>query len=355
MFKFNELQNIHLEITNRCQASCPMCSRNYHGGLENPLIKNQDWTIDDFKHIITSEVLHQINSFYFCGNFGDPIINNDLAEMCSYATDVKPTIEIRIHTNGGARSTDWWKKLAKALPSKHCVIFAIDGLADTHSLYRIGTDFDNVLKNAKAFINAGGIAEWAFIKFKHNEHQQFACEALATEHGFARFTCKDSARFVATNKFEVLDKKGQLEYYLEPPTGSNITLITQDVIDNYKDVVDASEIDCFVLKQKEIYITAQRDIMPCCFLASTPYNYIHPNDLAKDIREKMKSQHSSLIADLGNTNGLDRSIKDVIDSNAWQTVWHKYWNSEKLITCARTCGVNKLSKPKDQFIEYTEL
>ena len=355
MFNFDQLENIHLEITNRCQASCPMCSRNYHGGLENPLIKNQDWTINDFKHILNSEVLNQINGFYFCGNFGDPIINNDLAEMCSYATDVNPSLEIRIHTNGGARSKDWWKKLAKVLPNKHCVIFAIDGLADTHSLYRIGTDFNKVLENAKAFINAGGTAEWAFIKFKHNEHQQLACEAVATEHGFARFTCKDSARFVATNKFEVLDKKGQLEYYLEPPTGSNITLITQDVIDNYKDIVDASEIDCIVLKQKEIYITAQRNIMPCCFLASTPYNYIHPNDLAKDIRQKIKSQHSSLITDLGNTNALDHSIKDIIDSNSWQTVWHKYWNTHKLITCARTCGVNKLSKPKDQFIQRENL
>jgi MoaA/NifB/PqqE/SkfB family radical SAM enzyme len=355
MFKFDKLENIHLEITNRCQASCPMCSRNYHGGLENPLIKNQDWTINDFKHILNSEVLNQINGFYFCGNFGDPIINNDLAEMCSYATDVNPSLEIRIHTNGGARSKDWWKKLAKVLPNKHCVIFAIDGLADTHSLYRIGTDFNKVLENAKAFINAGGTAEWAFIKFKHNEHQQLACEAVATEHGFARFTYKDSARFVATNKFEVLDKKGQLEYYLEPPTGSNITLITQDVIDNYKDIVDASEIDCIVLKQKEIYITAQRNIMPCCFLASTPYNYIHPNELAKDIRQKIKSQYSSLITDLGNTNALDHSIKDIIDSNSWQTVWHKYWNTHKLITCARTCGVNKLSKPKDQFIQRENL
>lgn len=355
MFNFDQLENIHLEITNRCQASCPMCSRNYHGGLENPLIKNQDWTINDFKHILNSEVLNQINGFYFCGNFGDPIINNDLAEMCSYATGVNPSLEIRIHTNGGARSKDWWKKLAKVLPNKHCVIFAIDGLEDTHSLYRIGTDFNKVLENAKAFINAGGTAEWAFIKFKHNEHQQLACEAVATEHGFARFTCKDSARFVATNKFEVLDKKGQLEYYLEPPTGSNITLITQDVIDNYKDIVDASEIDCIVLKQKEIYITAQRNIMPCCFLASTPYNYIHPNELAKDIRQKIKSQYSSLITDLGNTNALDHSIKDIIDSNSWQTVWHKYWNTHKLITCARTCGVNKLSKPKDQFIQRENL
>jgi MoaA/NifB/PqqE/SkfB family radical SAM enzyme len=355
MFRFNQLQNIHLEITNRCQASCPMCSRNYHGGLENPLIKNQDWTIDDFKHILTSEVLHQINSFYFCGNFGDPIINNDLIDMCSYSRDVNPNLDVRIHTNGGARSTDWWKKLAKALPVGHNVIFAIDGLADTHSLYRVGTDFNKVLENAKAFISAGGTAEWAFIKFKHNEHQQGAAEELAKTHGFARFTYKDSARFVATEQFPVYDAAGNTTRYLEPPTGSKINLITQDVIDNYKDIVDASEIDCYVAQTKEIYIDAYKKIMPCCFLASIPYNYAATNDTTKTIRLEIEQQYADLIKDLGNTNALEHTVQSVIDSDAWQTVWDKYWGIEKLITCARTCGVNKLSKPKDQFIEHTEL
>ena len=355
MFNFKDLKDIHLEITNRCQASCPMCSRNVHGGLENPLIKNNDWTINDFKHIMSSEVLRQITGFYFCGNFGDPIINNDLIEMCQYSTGTNPDLYIRIHTNGGARNKQWWKDLAKALPPSHNVIFAIDGLADTHSLYRVGTDFNKVLENAKAFINAGGIAEWAFIKFKHNEHQQLACEALAKEHGFARFTYKDSARFVATEQFPVYDSDGNTTRYLEPPTGSNISLITQDIIDNYKDIVDASEIDCYVKQTKEIYIDAYKKIMPCCFLASIPYNYAATNDTTKSIRLEIEQQYVNLINDLGNTNALEISIQDVLDSPAWQSVWNKYWSTEKLITCARTCGVNKLSKPKDQFIEKVNL
>lgn len=355
MFTFSQLENIHLEITNRCQASCPMCSRNFHGGLENPLIENNDWTITDFKQILTTEVLQQIKGFYLCGNFGDPIINNDLIDMCSYSRDVKPNLNIRLHTNGGARSTDWWKRLAKAMPQNHNVIFAIDGLADTHSLYRVGTDFNKVLENAKAFISAGGTAEWAFIKFKHNEHQLIACEALAKEHGFTRFTYKDSARFVATEQFPVYDSDGNTVRYLEPPTGSNINLITQDVIDNYKDIVDASEIDCYVKHTKEIYIDAYKKIMPCCFLASIPYNYAATNDATKSIRLEIEQQYKDLINDLGNTNALEKSIQDVLGSSAWQTVWNKYWGKEKLITCARTCGVNKLSKPKDQFIEHIEL
>ena len=37
MFKFDQLEIVQVEITNRCQASCPMCPRNIHGGIENPL------------------------------------------------------------------------------------------------------------------------------------------------------------------------------------------------------------------------------------------------------------------------------------------------------------------------------
>jgi len=95
--------------------------------------------------------------------------------------------------------------------------------------------------------------------------------------------------------------------------------------------------------------------MPCCFLASIPYNYAATNDTTKSIRLEIEQQYSNLIKDLGNTYALERSIQEVIDSDAWQSVWNKYWSAEKLITCARTCGVNKLSKPKDQFIEKVEL
>lgn len=355
MFRFDNLESIHLEITNRCQASCPMCSRNVHGGLVNPLINNRDWTLEDFKHILSKEVLTQVTGFYFCGNFGDPIINNDLIDMCSYSKESNPNLYIRIHTNGSARSTDWWKKLAAELPKEHNVIFALDGLEDTHSIYRIGTNYNNIIDNAKAFISNGGKAEWAFIKFKHNEHQLKDAEKLANELGFSRFTYKDSSRFVATDKFEVLDKDGNTDYYLEPPTGSKINYITQDVINNYKDIVKQSEIECYVQQTKEIYIDAYKRIMPCCFLASTPYNYSKENDTTIPVRQEIKKQYQNLLEDLGNTNALETTIREVIDSDVWQNVWKKYWNTEKLITCARTCGINKLSKPKDQFVEKIQL
>ena len=91
-----------------------MCSRNVHGGLDNPLIKINDWTLEEFKTVMTSEVLQQLHGFYFCGTFGDPIMNNNIIQMCEYAKEINSQIQIHIHTNGGLRKPQWWKDLARA-------------------------------------------------------------------------------------------------------------------------------------------------------------------------------------------------------------------------------------------------
>ena len=356
MFKFSELENIHLEITNRCQASCPMCSRNYHGGLDNPLIKNKDWTLDDFKQILNTKVLEQLKGFYFCGNFGDPIINDELIDMVSYSAGVNPQLNIRIHTNGSARSTQWWIDLATALPKTHNVIFAIDGLEDTHSLYRVGTNYNKILQNAKAFIDAGGTAEWCFIKFKHNEHQVNEARKKAEELGFSLFVEKNSSRFIGEPRFAVYDKNGATTHYLEPPSSSELPYITEQMIANYKDVLRDAEIDCYVKHTKEIYIDAYKKVFPCCFLASTPYNYAKTNDVTAPVRNDMNLQYIDLIENLGNNYAVEVDIEDIINSDQWQSVWDDYWGKNKLITCARTCGkVKELPKPKDQFINVIGL
>jgi MoaA/NifB/PqqE/SkfB family radical SAM enzyme len=153
MFSFEQLRTVQVEITNRCQASCPMCLRNIHGGIENPSLLLTDWDLPKFKNIFTDEVLTQIDSISFCGNFGDPIMNNSLIDMCEYVGKKNANSSIIISTNGSARTTDWWKKLASVLPKNHKVIFAIDGLENTHAIYRIGTSYDMIIKNAMAFIS----------------------------------------------------------------------------------------------------------------------------------------------------------------------------------------------------------
>jgi hypothetical protein len=346
------LEDIHLEITNNCQAGCPMCGRNKNGGLENPLLRLSRWTLEEFKIILTPNVLNQVKGIYFCGNMGDPILNNDLIEMCQYVKDVNPKLNVRIHTNGSLRNTEWWKSLFLSLPENHNIIFALDGLEDTHRLYRVGTDFNKIIENAKTFISMGGIAEWAYIRFKHNEHQLEDAKVLSNLIGFKKFTTKNSSRFLLEPKFKVLDKTGKVTHILEPASDLPLKFIDKEIIDSYKTIMKTIEIDCYAFHKKEIFIDVFKNVFPCCWIEQLPYTYIDQND-ATNIRIEMVNQYNSLIKDFGGIeklNAVNNKIEKIIDSLEYQTLWDVYWNEKKLITCARTCGkTDRFSKPHDQF------
>ncbi len=360
MFKFKELKQIHLEISSNCQASCPMCVRNVHGGLTNESLPINTWTLDQYKTIISEEVIKQASLLYFCGNYGDPLMANDLIEMIQYTVNVKPTIDIHIHTNGSLRSATWWKELAKVLPVRHSVTFAIDGLSDTHTLYRIGTDFHKVIQNAEAFISAGGYAEWAYLRFKHNEHQVEEAKQLAKKLNFSKFIMKDSSRFLLDANFPVVDKEGKTIYHLNPSQYSEIKFIDKKVIENYKNIVKLTKVDCKVLRTKEIFITAQGHVLPCCWLASVAYQPSYPNDIITPVKQEMLNQYNKMIDSLGGLSKLDatkQTIQQIIESTEYQSVWDNYWNREKLITCVRSCGVlpEVFSTSADQFRSIEKL
>ena len=47
MYKYSDIRKIHLEVTQRCNASCPMCDRNQNGGAINPHINLDELTLQD--------------------------------------------------------------------------------------------------------------------------------------------------------------------------------------------------------------------------------------------------------------------------------------------------------------------
>ena len=347
MFNFDSLKKIQIEITSRCQASCPMCLRNIHGGIENPNLVLQDWSLEQFRQILSVEVLTKIESLNFCGDFGDPIMNSELAEMCSYATQINPNLDITISTNGSARTVSWWKNLARTLPKNHNIIFAIDGLSTTHSLYRIGTDYNMILRNATAFIKAGGTAEWMFIRFKHNEHEVELARDIATSLDFAKFNVKDSKRF--GKKYPVLNKTGNIEYYIEPPTNSKIKPVEFTNLKDYK--TWTNDISCFTLESKELYIDASGYLMPCCLIGSflsanydvdlyRMYGVIDETSITSIARE-VQLEVFAIIRELGGLNALNskiHSIKDIMNTDIWQTLMRTKWSSHSSSACKILCG-----------------
>lgn len=338
MIRFNELKTIYLEITNRCQASCPMCSRNYCGGLPNPNLILNDWSLDDFQKIITPEVLQQIDVLSFIGNFGDCIINNNFLNMCKELTHTN--IQLHIHTNGSAKTTDWWAELAKVVPKDHNVIFAIDGLADTHTIYRTGTDYNKIIQNATAFINAGGTAEWAMIRFQHNEHQVETAKELSKKLGFKNFSLKDSNRFKNGNQ-KVVDKSNNLLYTIYPYGSTEIKSLQEKEINNFYNTYKDLEIDCDTNKYNQIYIDCHKDLYPCCFTAAIPYDYFKKEDILYNGYLRAKQEHNAIIKLIGGRakiNTLNRTIKTIIQDPKWISAWHQSWHNKDMIVCAKFCG-----------------
>jgi sulfatase maturation enzyme AslB (radical SAM superfamily) len=228
------------------------------------------------------------------------------------------------------------------MPKNHLVTFGIDGLYDTHSLYRIGTNFDTIIKNAKMFINNGGNACWTFIIFKHNEHQVELAEQLAKTTGFKTFQAKQTSRFLINPYLDVVNKKGKTTHRLEFPTESKLTFIDKKTLTNFQSLTSSVEVSCQVEQTNSVYIDVYGQVWPCCFIASTPYQYTELDSPTLGFVNASKQSLNEVVNKLGGIEKLNiktQSIKDIVNSEKWQTVWDDgFKGPNKLHMCARTCG-----------------
>ena len=197
MYKYSEIKTIHLENTQKCQASCPMCDRNQNGGALNPHIDLSELTIDDCKRIFEPEFIAQLKTMYMCGNLGDPIVARDTLEIFKYFRQHNSNMWLSMNTNAGARDEAWWQELASTFGRMGAVIFSVDGLSDTNHIYRQGVVWENVERSMHAFTQAGGRARWDYLIFDHNQHQVDEAKSLSEKIGFERFVAKKTGRFIS--------------------------------------------------------------------------------------------------------------------------------------------------------------
>ena len=314
MYKLENIKDIHLELTSKCQARCPMCPRRINGGLLNPLFDPTEISLEKFKEWFPISVIKQLNSLFMCGNLGDPIIAQDCLVIFQYLREINPDIRLSMHTNGSARNLQWWQGLAH---SKVKVTFGIDGLIDTHALYRIGTDYKTILNNAREFINAGGEAEWHMLVFKHNEHQIEECQKLSENIGFKNFTSKHTSRF-KNNKFNVLDENGKTINILHP-TSRSINLTTN------VSSTEASAIQCKAQKYRQLYVAADGTISPCCWL---DFSWQLPN-------QDNRINYMDVVGVFPNLNS--QSLEDIFISGYFKII-EDTWAVNPLIECSKQCG-----------------
>jgi MoaA/NifB/PqqE/SkfB family radical SAM enzyme len=345
MYRYEDLREVHVELTTRCNASCPQCPRNLSGGEVNPALPIAELELDDVKRIFPEELLRRLRKIYACGNYGDPMVARDTLAIFEHLRRENAALELGMFTNGSGRTRAFWADLAGVVSY---VRFSIDGLEDTNHLYRRGTQWDRIMESVGAFIGAGGRAEWDFIVFKHNEHQVDLARELASKLGFKRFFVKKTSRFFApprgdargTAPKEVRDRAGGAAYVIEEPESPlfrNPAVVRLSQVDRFADYQAETEISCKAAAHRRIYLNAEGLVFPCCWTGA-----LYPPG-----RPRGSAQIWDLIRRLpdgaGSLDARARSIREIVEGPFFQEHVPAGWaprsvKDGRLEPCVRACG-----------------
>ena len=343
MITYAAISKIHLEISTRCNASCPLCPRNlsgYDAELGYPI---HSMSLEEAKKLFPLQFVNQLTDILINGNFGDFVTAKEGLDIVQYFAASNPNLQILISTNGSARPGVWWAKLG-AIPNV-TIGFALDGMSDTHERYRRNTSWRVVINNARSFIAAGGKAIWRMVKFDHNVHQLAECEAMSKQLGFSRFEILADGRdfgpvYDAEGNFT--HKLGDDANFRNTPypasivtwTGWTTPLATPESrLKEYKTLTVKPAVSCYTKRMSEIYITATGEVYPCCWLGMYP---------------KLKYKHAwqtdnFQVAELALNNdahehGLEKAIEWF---NSVEAAWQKKSYEEgRIFKCDQYCGVN---------------
>lgn len=324
-----------------------MCPRNYRGMEYNSGYPVTELDLDDIKKIFSPRLLAQLRpdpvpdngfphqQYHFVGvningNLGDFGLAADAQDIVRFFVDAG--VKVNITTNGSMRTAAWWAALA--LPGVK-IGFALDGLDDTHAIYRRDTVWQRVINHAQAFIDAGGTAVWRFIPFEHNRHQEEACRELAVRMGFAEF----ENIFDGRDRGPVFSRDGKFLYKIgfdpapadiqpdvTPLLQHHITWFDADTVQHERDTAELNMV-CEHQRQREIYIAADGTVYPCCFLGYYPQTMKHPGN----------QQLAGLIAE---NNALEHDIEHCL---SWFDRVEQTWSKPsikhgRLYQCVTTCN-----------------
>ena len=329
----DEIKTIQMDHTSRCQLACPQCAR-FHGSQTelNPYMPIDDTTVDDYKIILEPFDPNTIKLFH-CGNFGDSLASPTLDDCIDYSIE-QGVKEFKMAVNGSARSKEWWRDLAQK--SERIVVnFSIDGLADTNHLYRVNSNFEKIMQNAQAFIDAGGNARWYFIEFEHNYHQIETAKQLATDMGFKQFNAKYTGRFAEQQQKEIETRKGGIVRDMQNNHNQKDMQKIKKTYTSFEQYIEQTPIVCKYKKENSLFIDMQMKLWPCTWMGAPAY--FGP---ANPQRKSFDSIYSLYGEDF---NDMRKHGWAVLEHDFFARYLDRSWHNpdekyKRIYTCGRTCG-----------------
>ena len=331
-FYNNTLKIVDIEPSSYCNARCPHCMRESHNG-DYSFFKQVHLDKEFFNAFFPKEVAAQLQIASFSGNIGEPAMNKNLLDILRWFRIQNPNVFLEVYTNGSVQQPSWWIELGNIIGTNGNVIFAIDGLEDTNHIYRVNVKWNKLIENAKAYITSGAPSTWQLIPFKHNQHQVEAAEQLSKDMGFTNFKIKISHR-------ELLNQPQNTANAIEPADdpryahqGKRLDFVN---IVKTEDYLNSVTIKCYAIEERNIYISADGLVFPCCHTASIfllsdnllPEKY----DWIKNVKRDFDKDDISL---------YKNSLDDILISRTFTRIkesWELNMAQGRNPLCAAICG-----------------
>ena len=279
----NDVKCVHLEITNNCNARCPGCARTSKGKTHPNLASNlTEWSINEIKSIISKSSIAG-KTFTLGGTVDEPMMHTNIYEVVKFFIDNGGYVEI--YTNTGCNTVDTFTRLAEISKQTEMLklFFSVDGLEETNHLYRINVQWKKVIENMTAYATQGGKCEWQYLVFKHNENDIDRAKLLADSLGipfFVRQNMRNPDPYPAYEYKKVDGKLVLSTHMIEPSYNPKfepkaIEQKRNNLVKESKE--DYKEINCVILHQKEIFVSWNKKLWPCCWFANQ-YGFGRPVD-----------------------------------------------------------------------------
>lgn len=346
---YRNTHNLQVDITSYCNARCSGCVRNKDGDEVKEELILEHFDLEVWERLAKEDTAGwYIATLTLNGNWGDPMMHPHLVKMLAIWSLYHPESAMYLHTNGSMRTTKFWEDMGEVCRqfTNHFIVFSIDGMHDTHNIYRRKTDLNKILENIKAFTSKGGRGIVTMTLFEHNKHQVKQVEALAKTTGVFQFNLRHShgTELLVKTKDDgdyYVNASDEIdEYQVEFKENRDALPIMSkqrdydiflDVSDKLQEEAKQSSCACPWYNDKSVQIDPWGKVWPCCHV-SLYGTYIEGHTLNLDVDQSFLRAREM--------NNLKKFSLSEILKNEWFTetvpdaVHNGSWNQ-----CKRICGV----------------
>lgn len=259
----NELQGLHIELTNLCTLKCEGCSRTQFIKKWPDRWKNHNLDLQYLAKFLDIDLKNKVVTL--CGNNGDCIYHPEFHQFITWFKQQGAIL--RIITNGSYRTAQWWQFTADILDKDDTVIFSIDGMPENFTEYRINADWSSIKLGIETMVASKAVTVWKFIPFAFNEKDIVAAKTLSENLGMDRFYIETSSRFIEDDFYNF--------HNLQKYQPQNTQLIDMRLPKHTQWKLNQRDfaVDPFCADQRSHFISCDGFYSPCCFIADHRWYY----------------------------------------------------------------------------------